>query len=100
MARSRKDILAIGYLGSYARGDWGPGSDVDLIVIVVGELPPLGERARGWDTTQLPVPADLLLYSEGEWRSHMTRSARWRATVEREVVWVAGEPPASVAVGS
>lgn len=32
MAGSRKDVLQIGYFGSYARGDWGVGSDLDLIV--------------------------------------------------------------------
>jgi len=26
--------LRIGYFGSYARGDWGVGSDLDLLVIV------------------------------------------------------------------
>ena len=28
------DVLRTGYFGSYARGDWGVGSDLDLLVIV------------------------------------------------------------------
>jgi len=28
------DIIRLGYFGSYARGDWGVGSDLDLIVIL------------------------------------------------------------------
>ncbi len=32
--RDRPEVLRIGYFGSYARGDWGVGSDLDLLVIV------------------------------------------------------------------
>jgi predicted nucleotidyltransferase len=30
----RKDVLRIGYFGSYARGDWGVGSDLDVIIVL------------------------------------------------------------------
>ncbi|MGC8890664.1 MAG: nucleotidyltransferase domain-containing protein, partial [bacterium] len=30
----RNDVLKIGFFGSYARGDFGIGSDLDLIIIV------------------------------------------------------------------
>ncbi|RKL62693.1 nucleotidyltransferase domain-containing protein [Thermoanaerobacteraceae bacterium SP2] len=32
----RRDIVKIGYFGSYARKDWGVGSDLDLVVVVTG----------------------------------------------------------------
>ncbi len=89
----RDDIDAIGYVGSYARGDWGPGSDLDLIVVVRGGLPPIGERARHWDTASFPVPVDLLLYSAAEWRAHLGRSPRWAQTVAEDAVWLTGGPP-------
>lgn len=41
MAGARKDILQIGYFGSYARGDWGVGSDLDLTVIVESSSKPM-----------------------------------------------------------
>lgn len=91
-ARRRADLAAIGYIGSYARGDWGPGSDLDLIVVTRGELPPLGERAREWDTADIPVPTDLILYSAGEWRRALARSPRWRRVVKEEAVWLIGGP--------
>ena len=34
IAQDKKYVLKIGYFGSYARGDWGVGSDLDLIIIV------------------------------------------------------------------
>ena len=30
----RKNVLRIGYFGSYARDDWGVRSDIDLVVVV------------------------------------------------------------------
>lgn len=69
VARKRPEVVRIGYFGSYARGDWGVGSDFDLVVIVKGSRLPFVERAREWDATELPVPVDLFAYTEEEWDS-------------------------------
>ena len=34
-ALRRPELKRIGYFGSYARGDWGVGSDLDLIAVLV-----------------------------------------------------------------
>jgi predicted nucleotidyltransferase len=60
-------VSSIGYAGSYARGNWGVGSDVDLIILVTVTEAALTERARSFDATRLPVPADVLVYTEREW---------------------------------
>jgi predicted nucleotidyltransferase len=78
-------VLRVGYFGSYARGDWGVGSDVDLLVIVERSGLPFLRRPIEWDTTRLPVPADLLVYTQDEWAA---LRGRFRDTVEREAVWV------------
>jgi uncharacterized protein len=79
--------MRIGYFGSYARGDWGVGSDVDLVIVVEDCDRPFEQRATAWDTTQLPVPADLLVYTQGEWAVLSARPGFGRA-VEDEAVWV------------
>jgi predicted nucleotidyltransferase len=33
-ARLHPELLRLGYFGSYARGDWGVGSDLDLFALV------------------------------------------------------------------
>ena len=33
-AKRRPGVLRIGYMGSYARSDWGVGSDLDLVIVV------------------------------------------------------------------
>ena len=89
IARERKQIRRIGYFGSYARGDWGVGSDLDLIVIVDDSEQPFERRASDWDTTELPVPVDLLVYTLKEWDS-LGQQKRFHQTLVNEAVWIYG----------
>ncbi len=90
VARERKQIRRIGYFGSYARGDWGVGSDLDLIVIVDNSDQPFGKRASEWDATDLPVPADVLVYTVKEWES-LRQQKRFQQTLMDEAVWIYGD---------
>ncbi len=87
VVRNRKDVLQIGCFGSYARGDWGVGSDLDLVIIVESSKQPFERRSVEWDTTELPVPADVLVYTKGEWES-LNQQRRFCQTLVREVAWV------------
>jgi predicted nucleotidyltransferase len=86
--KSGRDILRAGYFGSYARGDWGVNSDLDLILIVKHSDLPFWRRALKWDVLSLPVPVDLLVYTQEEWQSLVKQGERFPLTVEREAVWV------------
>ncbi len=90
-------VERVGYFGSYARGDWGVGSDLDLIVIVDRSAEPFTRRALAFDTLGLPVPTDLLVYTVGEWRRMRDEGVSFAARVEREAMWVleAGESDAN-----
>lgn len=85
VAREGSIVRRVGYVGSYARGDWGVGSDVDL-VIIVGEGDPM-ELLRRWWPTDLPVPADLQVYTEESWERRMKESAPFRR-MAGEAVWL------------
>lgn len=82
------DLLSVGYFGSYARGDWGVGSDLDLIALVTQSDLPFEERPRGWDLSQLPVPAEILVYTRGEWQRLEQQGGRFIATLVAEAVWL------------
>jgi len=84
------DVLRVGYFGSYARGDWGVGSDLDIVIIVQDTTTPFERRAAAWDTTSLPVPAELLVYTADEWHRLAEGSSMARA-MRREVHWVWGK---------
>ena len=61
-------LIRLGYFGSYARGDWGVGSDVDLVALVEHATEPFELRSLEWDLNELPVPAQLLVYTLAEWQ--------------------------------
>lgn len=90
--RERKGVRAVGYFGSYARGDWGVGSDLDLVIVVDRSERPFSTRAAAWDATDLPVPADVLVYTSDEWNA-LGQQGKFRQTLMRETVWVYGRIP-------
>lgn len=69
-AATNGDVRLIGYFGSYARGK-----------------EPFERRPARWDLTGLPVPADLLVYTEAEWASRPA-GRRFHEMIEREAVCV------------
>jgi predicted nucleotidyltransferase len=87
IAQARPDLVQIGYFGSYARGDWGVGSDLDLIIILDHTDKPFEARSVEFDTSELPVPADVLVYTLEEWRS-LAPQRRFFQTLAREAVWI------------
>jgi predicted nucleotidyltransferase len=89
-ATAHPELVRLAVFGSYARGDAGVGSDLDLIAIVRRAAEPFERRAAGWDVTGLPVPAEVLVYTEAEWRALRERGARFAGVVEDEAVWVLG----------
>jgi len=87
-ARRHPELVRLGCFGSYARGDWGPGSDLDLVAVVRSSRVPFERRGLSWSTEALPVPADLLVYTETEWEALIRRGGRFARVLEEEVLWV------------
>lgn len=87
LARQCPQVLRIGYFGSYARGDWGVGSDLDLVVLVENSELPFERRGAEFDTTGLPVPADLLVYTVEEWEK-LVKESPFGRRLASETVWV------------
>lgn len=84
---TRPELRAVGYFGSYARDEWGPGSDLDVVLIAEQDAPFEARGAR-WDLTGLPVPAEALVYTPAEWESVLGRGDRFAKMLERDVVWM------------
>ena len=89
-SKARPQLLRLAYFGSYARGDWGVGSDLDLVAIVTSAQEPFEQRSLTWDLTALPVPAEILVYTEPEWRALEAQGSRFARTLAQEAVWVFG----------
>lgn len=82
------DVRMVGYIGSYARGDWGVGSDVDLIVVVDNDDTPFLDRTISLDFTEIPVPVDVLTYTASEWDKLINRGGKFSETIKTEIVWI------------
>ncbi len=87
-AAARPDMKRLGYFGSYAVGNWGVGSDLDLVAIVDDDDRPFVERGRAWDLTALPVPAEILVYTAVEWDRVIARGDRFAVVMSTQVVWL------------
>src|SRR5262245_56998685 len=77
-------VVRFGCFGSYARGDWGVGSDIDLIALVVNSSETFERRALTWELTRLPVPTQLLVYTADEWERLLKEDGRFARTLQRE----------------
>jgi len=87
----RTDIVRLGYFGSYARGDWGVGSDLDVVVVVEKADQPFERRGAGWDLTEIPVPCDLLVYTRQEWDS-LVQQGRLAHRPWSDIRWIHERP--------
>lgn len=87
-AGRHSELIRAGYFGSYARADWGVGSDLDLVVIVTHAREPRERRSLGWDLSELPVPAELIVYTEEEWHKLQRAVSRFARVLAEETVWV------------
>ena len=83
----RSGLKRLGYFGSYARGDWGVGSDLDLIAVVEDDPEPFERRILSWELDRLPVPADILVYTSKEWTELHNRRDKFSRMLNREVIW-------------
>jgi len=90
----RPEVLRLGYFGSYARGDWGVGSDLDVVVLVDRTDLSFTDRSAAWDLLDLPVPAQALVYTSEEWQSMAREAGRFYRTLLRETKWVYQRAPA------
>jgi len=92
LSRQRGDVLGVAYIGSYARGDWGVGSDLDLVVVVEQSDKPFWNRASELDLGGFPVPTEGMVYTADEWRALAEERGRFFRTVEQEGVWLYRAP--------
>lgn len=88
------ELVGIGCFGSCARAtDWGVGSDVDLVAIVAAAAPRHEQRRPPIGLEQLPVPADLLIYTTDEWRQLQRQGTRFARVLADETLWLVGAAP-------
>ena len=79
-------VSRVGVFGSYARGDAGVGSDLDLVIVLRD-----GAGARLFDVTRLPVPAETVAFEETRWNEASREATGIARTIANEVRWLEDE---------
>jgi uncharacterized protein len=92
LAEADTGVVAVGYFGSYARGEAGFGSDLDLLVVRRDDAPV--PDVLGADVATLPVPADIVHYTTAELKGVLERGTRMARVIETEARWWVGGPRA------
>ena len=88
LRRRDANVLRVGLFGSYATGAYGPGSDLDILVIVRSSGEPRWfMRSSSVDVAALSVGADLFVYTEPE-AGQMRRDSAWFRHVLGEMIWL------------
>jgi predicted nucleotidyltransferase len=73
-------LQRVGYFGSYARGDYTPASDLDVLVIVSSSQFPRHRRALEFDLREVPVGCEVFVYTTEELAPHRS-AGDWLPTI-------------------
>jgi predicted nucleotidyltransferase len=76
-ARHGDLIQSVILFGSKARGDAGPDSDIDVLVVLTNDDPDLGTRVRRL-AARVSLEYDLLISMFAAGRSHWEKLSRYR----------------------
>jgi len=80
-------LQRVGYFGSYARGDYTPASDLDVLIVVSSSEAPRHRRALEFDLRGVPVGCEIFVYTSEE-LARRPSSGDWPRTILPETVWV------------
>ncbi len=94
LCRDDRAVETVMCVGSYARGDWGVGSDVDLIVLIGESTESSLQRRLRYEPTDLPVPSDVWVYTRAEWGQLAARAPHLASRLAREMLDLTTEPGA------
>lgn len=84
LLRGHPSVERILCVGSCARGDWGVGSDLDIIIVLSDcDLSPV-ERNAQYEPQDMPVPVDLMIFTRTEWASLRERCPGLYQRLEEE----------------
>ena len=83
-AQAERDLEQAGASQRDGRHEWACFAAQQAAEMAVKAL----HLSLAQDTTMLPVPADLVIYTDAEWRELERGNGRFARTLARETVWV------------
>lgn len=83
------EVDRVGLFGSYARGDYTPASDADVLIVVsqTDQASPFG-RASKYHPQSIPVGCEIIVYTEDELARRQSQNDPWIRQILGEVIWL------------
>lgn len=81
LAAGRPEVVRAILFGSYARDDFGPGSDVDLLLILHGHPEPFHRRIVDYLPDGVGLPIDVFPYTEDEVAARLAEGDPWMSGI-------------------
>ena len=75
------EVEEVIWFGSWVRGVWGPGSDVDLCVILTRDSRRVQDRIPDFLPRQFPVGLDIFPYTREEFDSLARSHSSWHREI-------------------
>ncbi|MFQ5807908.1 MAG: nucleotidyltransferase domain-containing protein [Phycisphaerae bacterium] len=92
LRQEHPEVLRVGCFGSYVRGDYVPGSDLDVLIEVSAVSAELGprraDRAGLYTPESFPVGVDLFVYTSEELAAQRAAGTGFVRTIDREILWL------------
>lgn len=89
MQRDHPEVVRVGYFGSYARGDYVPGSDFDVLIEVIGSVQPRpADRAAAYQPDDFPLGMEVFVYTTEELTQMRNAGTGFIKAIDREITWL------------
>ena len=89
LRRDHPEVVRVGYFGSYARGDYVPGSDFDVLIeLAASDIPQWPDRGPGYQPDQFPVGIEVFAYTSDELARMRASGAAFVRTIDAEIHWL------------
>ena len=89
LGRNHPEVLRVGYFGSYARGDYVPGSDLDVLIeLSQSRTPRQADRAAEYRPDSFPVGTDVFAYTSAELADLRAAGTAFVKTIDAEIRWL------------
>ena len=89
LTRGHPAVVRVGYFGSYARDDYVPGSDFDVLIEVSScTTPRQPDRPDPYRPDSFPVGLEIFVYPSDELARMRADGRSFIAAIDREVRWL------------
>lgn len=89
LMRERPEVVRVGYFGSYARGDYVPGSDLDVLIeLSASDQDRWVDRVADYRPAGQAVPVDVFPYTTAELDEMRRSRHEFLQTILDEIAWL------------